>query len=223
MQPTKPHQETINNNKMKIMKPMKSSLLLAALLSVSAILPAQTVHVGVKAGINNSSITYNQKDNLGKLSLGRTGAQFGLFADIRLGEHISFQPHVQYALRGGNYGAAKFRTSHIEVPLHLLYTNNGFFFGGGPSLSYALKGTIITEDEKLDLYDKNAVAQYTLKRTEFGFHFLMGYSFTGGISLMADFSPNISNIHQGNNVPNSVTSATSKSFGFSVAYMLPVR
>src|SRR5688500_7989950 len=133
---------------------MKKTIVLfsALLLTVSAAL-AQNLSFGVKAAVTSNFFTnrYDNDDD-DRFIIDKTGFYIGGIANIQLSEHFALQPNLLLAMKGGKTGEGKISTTHIDVPVNLLYTTNGFFIGVGPNFSYGLSGKLEFEDEEIDIY-----------------------------------------------------------------------
>lgn len=177
----------------------KFFILSVSLMTLSAISFAQTTF-GIKAGVQSTElrITGDIDDEHVAIAGARTGFVFGGTADIKLGTNWSFQPHLLLAMKNGSiYSTANTNILAIDIPLNVLYRQNGFFVGVGPNLSYGLsaKGKSFSGGDDEDLYEEEGGNEAFFKRFEFGVNALMGYEFAGGFVLSANFTPGLSDIY----------------------------
>lgn len=133
----------------------KRIILSFAALAISFGAMAQT-RLGVKAGWNLSSITFNNSGDVHRDN-SLSGFNVGLIADFPLVTNIlSFQPGVFYSTKGSKveygdrdaasgYGKVTTRPSYIEVPLNFIGkipvgTNARLFGGVGPYFAFGVAG-----------------------------------------------------------------------------------
>jgi len=198
----------------------KTIVLFSALLLTAGAALAQNISFGVKAAVTSNFLTYRyDNDDDDRFLIDKTGFYVGGIANIQLSEHFSLQPNLLLAMKGGKNGEGKISTFHIDVPVNLLYTTNGFFIGAGPNFSYGLSGKIEFDDEELDVYDQEEAGFSTLKRFEVGANCLMGYTLPNGLILSASFTPGLTDVFKGEEDSEENTVAHFKSFGLSIGYM----
>ncbi|MBC6697122.1 porin family protein [Hymenobacter sp. BT190] len=99
---------------------------------------AQNVRVGVKAGLNYSSVTENLTGN--KRRLGPAG---GIFAQVPLSSDGFFllQPELLYSIKGSRplfNNAFPLRLRYLDLPLLAKINADGLFFELGPQVSYLI-------------------------------------------------------------------------------------
>jgi hypothetical protein len=178
---------------------------------------SQKTSFGIKAGIASNYLTYILEDDDERFASSNTRPFLAGFAHIELSDHFAIQPNLLLIMKGGMVESLKINTFHIDIPVNFLYTNNGFFAGGGPNFSYGVVGKLDLGDEDVDLYNEEEAQELTLKRFEVGANILMGYTFSSGISLSASFTPGISNVYKGAADSEEIT-AHFKTFAFSIGY-----
>lgn len=198
----------------------KTFVLFSALLLTAGAALAQNISFGVKAAVTSNFLTYRfDDDDDDRFILDKAGFYVGGIANIQLSDHFSLQPNLLLAMKGGKVGEGNISTLHIDVPVNLLYTTNGFFIGAGPNFSYGLSGKIDFDDEEVDLYDQEEAGSSTLKRFEVGANCLMGYTFPSGLMLSASFTPGLTDVFKGDVGSTENTVAHFKSFGLSIGYL----
>jgi hypothetical protein len=175
----------------------KIFILSVSLVTLSAVASAQT-KFGIKAGIQSTSLNVKLEgdDEDANVNGSSTGFVIGGVADIKFSENWSFQPQLLFAMKNGSIlTESKTNIFTIDVPLNILYRQNGFFVGVGPNLSYGLsaKGKPYGGGDEQDLYEEEGGDDAVLKRFEFGVNGLMGYEFAGGFTLSVNFTPGLSN------------------------------
>lgn len=196
----------------------KFSFTFLCLLMISLAAFSQTKGFGIKAGITTNYLKFTQNDET--IEGQKIGFYLGVLNHLPLDKNFALQPNFQVALKGAKLPGIEFTTWHLELPVNLLYTHNGFYVGGGPYISYGLdgkaKGEDLQPDGEVDIYSKAETPDYLFRRLEGGVNLLMGYTFPGGISLNANFSHGLNNLYRG----TGNNKITSKTFGFSIAYLL---
>lgn len=138
---------TIFKNKQMIMK--KSMLILYTLfLSVTVIAQNKKVNVGLKAGLNISSLSFDESE---LNSSSKAGFTAGLMVEIPMTEKFSLQPELLYSQQGtktsffdGDVTNSSYKgtieLNYLNIPLMLkYYVIKGFSVQAGPQLGILLK------------------------------------------------------------------------------------
>lgn len=208
---------------------MKKVILLSSLLVItgSAIM-AQKTSFGIKAGIQQSALNTKIDSDEEDLSFDapRIGFIFGGVADIKFSSNFSVQPNLLLVSRPSSLillGEGDVNTMSIDVPINLHYTNNGFFIGAGPNFSYGISSKykpFDSAEEDVDLYKEQDGEDAPFKRFEMGVNGQLGYQFTSGLTITANFTRGLNNII---NFEESGYKMSSKQFGLSVGYMFNVK
>ena len=105
---------------------------------------------------------------------------------------------------------AKLNLHYLQVPLNVLYTTKGatsFFVGGGPYVSFAVSGktksettyrytdgTVETEKEEADLFEKDEDGNTSFKRTDFGLGAIAGVKLPGGFFANVGYQYSLANL-----------------------------
>src|SRR3982750_3481581 len=138
------------------MLPMKSLIISLFLLSITQSLLAQSIHFGVKGGLNESYIAGLSPNNNTKGYL-RPGFHAGAFAEFKF-KKWSVEPGLLFTVKGYKATSNTVQTTpggtfnisisgtqtyqYIELPVNLLYNVNvkpgKIFIGGGPYMGYLL-------------------------------------------------------------------------------------
>jgi hypothetical protein len=189
------------------------------LLSISMAGFSQRQGFGVKAGVTSNYLAFSANGGDIKFQGHKTGLVLGFMNHMQVAKHFAIQPNVQVALKGAQLINVNYQTWHIDVPVNFLITNNGFFFGAGPYISFGLDGKAIGEtvqpDGEADIYSEGEDPPYLFKQVEHGVNALMGYTFANGLTLSANFSHGLNNLNKNDDV----TKIHSKSFGFTIAQL----
>lgn len=118
---------------------------------------AQGIQYGFKFGINVSSINNLDfelvnigngpaSESLSENEDSRINVTAGFFADIAIGEKLSFQPEVLFSSQG-NKGEA-FRTDYLQLPLGLRFKVNRLFLVAGPQVGLKISFFEQSDDYK---------------------------------------------------------------------------
>jgi hypothetical protein len=203
----------------------KLSFLAITVLLASATLQAQTTSFGIKAGPQASHSVWkveNGSDNI-HVHFNEIGFHAGFIADIGFNPNFSIQPQLLAVMKGGKgyiSDEVDFNIFSLELPINFLYHNNGFFIGGGPSLSYGLSAKAKVEGSPdIDLYDEEILGAGKYKRFEIGTNILMGYRFPSGFMLSGNWSNGWSDIFEESAGATQDITARTGYFGFSLGYM----
>jgi hypothetical protein len=170
---------------------------------------AQNTNFGVTAGAafaNYHAKSDGEKDN----GSSKTGLTVGLFVDVPVSTHFSFQPAVNFVQKGtkdeqtdgGITAKLKMTVNCLEVPLNFIYNAHGssgnFFIGAGPSLAFSMSGKLKYKDDQ-----GNAVSETlnfgsseddAMKGFDLGANFVAGYQFKAGILIAANINAGLSNL-----------------------------
>ena len=115
-------------------------LLVALVISVSGI--SQSIDLGVKAGVNFSSINL---DNVASSSI--TGFQAGVFAGIKFSDKLGVQADVLYSKQGAELTVSnvlqQIDLSYVNVPIVLkYYVFQGLNIQVGPQFGFVINDNI---------------------------------------------------------------------------------
>jgi hypothetical protein len=164
------------------------SFALASLMMIGTV-SAQSVNLGIKAGLN----VFNVKDDNESNYDSRAGLHVGLLGHIHLNKQWALQPELVFSGQG-----AKYTTSGTESILKLNYLNlpilfqymfdNGFRIEAGPQVGFLLSAKTETNDVSVDVKDQ-------LKGTDLGLGFGLGYIHVpSGVGVDARYKLGLTNI-----------------------------
>jgi hypothetical protein len=197
----------------------KFSFTFLCLLSISISGFSQRQGFGIKAGVTSNYLAFSISDGDVKFQGHKTGFVFGLVNQIQVAKHFAIQPNVQVALKGAQVNDVDFQTWHIEVPVNFLITDNGFFFGAGPYISFGVdgkaKGENVQPDGEADIYSEGEEPPYLFRQVEGGVNVLMGYTLANGLTISANFSHGLHNLNKNDDG----IKIHSKSFGFTITQL----
>lgn len=139
---------------------MKKSMLVLCTLLLCATVTAQTekVKIGVKAGLNISSLTSDENE---LDSSDKTGFTAGIMAEIPLAKNFSIQPEILYSQQGMkfSYSDVDVQNSHYKSTIGLNYLNipvmlkyyvvKGLSVQAGPQIGILLKASNKYQDNFL--------------------------------------------------------------------------
>lgn len=178
------------------MKPIHKCLLYVALLftgiySLNAQMTDGKARLGIKAGINGSSIYDDAKATDKKTRLGITA---GVFAQVPFGKgKFSLRPELLFTTKGGAYdfvngNRSDFKINYIELPISLEYRMFGFInlhAGGYASFLATADGSIEG--------NLTALTKANFEEFDFGWHAGAGIDF-GGLGLHFRLSRGLQNL-----------------------------
>lgn len=189
---------------------MKKLILCAvALISGLTVAQAQSdskaVQLGVKGGLNSSTIS---GDDIGELK-SRTSFNAGLVAEIPFSERVSFQPEVFYSGQGFDIQEndqdnifdtddnVEYQLDYIQVPLLLkVYLVEGLSVEAGPQFGFKIHEEIDFEpnndggDIEIDSNDSN------VKDLDTGIALGTAYKFDNGFFLSGRYTFGLTNIFE---------------------------
>ena len=204
----------------------KLIFLLTVVISVSV--HAQKSQFGITAG----TAIANYKAKLGSISFStksNTGFTAGVFANIAAGNSLVFQPALNWVQKGskvdesanGYVEKSSLITSHIEMAANTLFSSNGFFAGGGPTLSFGIAGTSKAESGGVKTSEKVKFGNSDnddMKSFDLGANVLAGYQFKKGFLIAANYNIGLSNLAPGSD-PNK-GKLKSSYFGIRLGYVI---
>ncbi len=206
----------------------KLIFLLTAVTALSIHAHAQKSQVGITAGTAISKY----KAKVGSISISpksNTGFTAGVFANIAAGNSLVFQPALNWVQKGGKTDESangyiyktSLITSHIEVLANTLYSSNGFFAGGGPSLSFGIAGTSKEEDNGIKTSEKVKFGNSDdddMKSFDLGANIVAGYQLKNGFLIAANYNIGLSNLAPGSDPDKG--KLKSSYFGIRLGYVI---
>ncbi|MCD0490037.1 PorT family protein [Pedobacter sp. MC2016-14] len=223
--------------------------LIAAMLPLAfgyQLATAQT-KVGIRAGVNFSSITLKDEEGNKAETQSTPGILLGLTADVPVMDGFFIQPGLLYSRKGynqetgGYYDAAsnfRVNVTYIELPVNVLYKpkfkSGNLVFGAGPYLAYGtggkwksdnviLIGDIMTDSKGNVIfrndYKDGEFENYLYGRPfDYGANFLAGYEFMGRLSVQLNAQIGLANLQPMFSGVKRNGAIKNKGFGLSVGY-----
>jgi hypothetical protein len=212
---------------------MKKTLLTLVLFSISVMTFAQTIHLGIKAGVNLSNQTFSGATDI-LPSKNLTGFNAGGILDIGFNK-FSIQPGVFYTTKGRKYKMGivdanqtfattaylSIRLNYIEMPVNFLYkfnagTNTKIYVGGGPYL-----GIGISRNSSTSNYPDGDVSTSSsfggdsgYKNPDYGLNATAGVEINNKIIIGANYGYGLANI-----TPATGVKLYNETLSFSVGYL----
>ncbi|MBX3253541.1 MAG: PorT family protein [Chitinophagaceae bacterium] len=205
---------------------MKKTFVLMTALAVScATVKAQKTSFGIKAGVQQNTISMKQEEGGDWSRFISSGAGFhvGGLADISLTKNISVQPALLFNSKSAAMSSeVSFKLYALDVPVNFLYKTGGFFLGLGPNLSYGLSAKLANGENDENLYKKYPVGEgdeekTILKRFEVGANVTMGYQFKNNLLISTNYTQGLSNL---SNIESELGKMRTRFVGLSIGYIL---
>ncbi|MGJ8550466.1 porin family protein [Winogradskyella wichelsiae] len=191
---------------------MKKLLLITAVAALGfSNVNAQEVNFGAKAGLNFSSFSGDDTEELD----GLTSFHIGGVAEISISDKFSVQPELLYSIQGasaedsysefGYSGSSEstVKLSYLNIPIMAkYYIAEGFSVEAGPQIGLLLsakedyeysetfEGETFSESGDEDVKD-------SYKGIDLGFNFGLGYKMDSGLNFSARYNLGLSNIYDG--------------------------
>ncbi|KIO53450.1 porin family protein [Flavobacterium hibernum] len=181
---------------------MKKTMLILYTLFIGVTVMAQNdkVKLGVKAGLNISSLTFDESE---LSSSSKTGFTAGVMVEIPLAKNFSLQPELLYSQQGtktsffdqdvtnSNF-KGRIELNYLNIPLMLkYYVIKGLSIQAGPQIGLLLKANSKYQDNFLGYENQES---FNLKKYSNGIdtsiNFGLGYQFKD--KFYTDFRYNIS-------------------------------
>lgn len=181
---------------------MKKTMLILYTLFIGVTVMAQNdkVKLGIKAGLNISSLTFDESE---LSSSSKTGFTAGVMVEIPLAKNFSLQPELLYSQQGtktsffdqdvtnSNF-KGRIELNYLNIPLMLkYYVIKGLSIQAGPQIGLLLKANSKYQDNFLGYENQES---FNLKKYSNGIdtsiNFGLGYQFKD--KFYTDFRYNIS-------------------------------
>ena len=137
---------------------MKKVIILVFALFISAVGFSQGLDLGIKAGINFSSLTDAQGFS------NKTGYVAGVFAGVKFSDKIGLQADLLYSQQGAEFDEGSFDLSYVNIPVVLkYYLFKGLNLQGGAQFGFNVDDDIstvigdIVTDVKAESFDLSGV------------------------------------------------------------------
>ncbi|HEX8350685.1 MAG TPA: porin family protein [Hymenobacter sp.] len=164
----------------------KLVLSLGLLVGIVSAASAQEVRFGLKAGVNYSTFTGDDDENLES----KIGLQAGLLANFGLSDMISIQPEVLYSQKGTqnkDNSDDKFKFNYIDVPVLVKVNAGGLFFEGGPQVGFLASAKLTDGTTDVDVKEG-------FNTVDFGYAVGLGYQVDSGPMIGLRYNGGITNI-----------------------------
>lgn len=166
------------------------SLILIAFLCTATVF-AQDAKIGLKGGLNISTLSNSQGGERGS----RLGFNGGLLAHIHLSPEWSLQPEVVYSSQGAKYtvndGEHNLALNYLNIPLLLQYNfDNGFRLQTGPQV-----GFLASVKDKRNGAETGFFTSDDFKTVDFSWSAGLGYLTYSGLGIDGRYNFGISNIN----------------------------
>lgn len=203
---------------------MKETLLLFVMAIATSVAMAQKVDFGIRARYS----TVNLKESFDGSNINGSSEKIhnidvGIFADIKYGTSLTFQPGIAFILKGGAGYSTDMPTpetitqtindikiNYLEVPLNIVYNfqlkPGKIFIGAGPYIGVALSGksnsnTFVYKLDGTEV-DRNSSSQSIvfgsgpddLKRLDYGINTMAGFRFNNKLEIGAALGFGLANL-----------------------------
>jgi Outer membrane protein beta-barrel domain len=208
------------------MNTIKLAMMMLIFTAASS-LHAQTT-IGISAGASFSTVRVKAQ-GVSASPKSRTGIACGVYLDASLGNHLSFQPALNFVQKGYTIkedpGTEKVNFNYIELPINFVYTvkrNEGVFIGAGPSLSYGISGKDKFKYNGTGMPDHVEKIKFgsggdEVKAIDFGVNAIAGYTFKSGFVISGCYSLGLSNISN-NSGPDETGTIKNRYYSLKVGY-----
>jgi len=188
---------------------MKKTFIFVAIFFALSGAKAQTVHFGIKGGLNASSVNSNPSNSDMQT---KVGFNLGLLAHIHTSNpQWAIQPEIYYSDEGAkskSNSSASFNLGFINVPVLGQYMfDNGFRIEAGPQLGFLTNAKSTSGNVTVNVKED-------FKKTNFSIPVGIGYVTSSGFGLDARYNFGLSNL---NNTTTS-TKIHSNVFQFGLFY-----
>lgn len=168
---------------------MKKSMLIIGALFLSVTVMAQTekVKLGLKAGLNLSSLSFDESE---LNSSNKTGFTAGIMVEVPLAKNFSLQPELLYSQQGtkssfsdnevtNSHYKSTIKLNYLNIPVMLkYYLSKGLSLQAGPQIGILLKANNKYQDNFLGYENRES---FNLKEYATGIdtsvNFGLGYQF----------------------------------------------
>jgi len=123
---------------------MKKIILFLLFISVNSFIQAQKINFGIKAGLNESSISGSSNENTSS----STGFHAGVLLEFKALGKVAVQPELLFSTQGGKSVSKDLNIStttkmnYVLVPIMIkYYTIGGLFIEAGPQAGFLTSAT----------------------------------------------------------------------------------
>lgn len=186
---------------------MKKTIIFAATFFLMLGAKAQTTHLGLKAGLNASSLSNSSNSET------KIGFNAGLLAHIHTSSPMwAIQPEVYYSSEGAKSKSNddKLELGYINIPVLAQYMfSQGWRIEAGPQLGLAISAKSKSGSTSTDVKSEMNSAVFSIPLG-------LGYLTSTGLGFDARYNFGISNIYKSN-----AAKVHSNVFQFDVFYQFP--
>lgn len=152
-----------------------------------------TTSFGVKAGATSSDLVGTNATNDESIY----GFHAGIFTNITLAPHFSFQPELLYSQKGARQPIITLpdefvtrRFHYLDIPLALHFNAGGFFLETGPQIGFLVLAQ--------DTYNttRTTINRNNFKTADIGYLVGLGFERKTGLGFGARYNGEFSNVNQ---------------------------
>ncbi len=164
-------------------------------IGITGTATAQDVKLGLKLGMNVSSINGKNANNLDS----KTGFVFGATAEVALTDKLSLQPELLFSQQGAkSEGNFTYDLNYITMPVMVkYYIAKGFSVEAGPQFSFLVKDELIPENG-------GANANTNAENFDLNANLGLGYKLNNGIFFQTRYNLGLINIDENPDIKNGV-------------------
>lgn len=171
---------------------MKKICLLTLVVMASFAVRAQNIGIGLKGGLNLSSIDNNTTADFSN----RLGYHAGLLVHIPVTPQISVQPEVIYSSQGAKYTVGNGQEhslglNYVNIPVMVqANVGRGFYAEAGPQV-----GILTGVADKVNDVETGFFTSQDFKKTDVALGFGLGYQGLSGFGIDARYNLGLTNIN----------------------------
>lgn len=157
-----------------------------AFVFISLLATAQSAQLGIKAGVNASSIKVSGSTDFES----KAGFYAGGLAHVHITPHFAVQPELVFSMEGGKNGNLIRRQNYIDLPVLAQYmTNTGFRLQTGPQLGFLVSAKNKMGNVEVDVKDG-------MKAADLSWSFGASYLSKMGLGVDARYNLGITNVNE---------------------------
>jgi hypothetical protein len=171
----------------------KIVLSLGLLVGIASAANAQEVRFGLKAGVNYSTFTGGDFEDIEN----KIGLQAGVLANFGLSDLISIQPEVLYSQKGTQSkddSDDKYKLNYVDVPVLVKVNAGGLFFEGGPQVGFLASAKATDGTNDVDVKD-------IFNTVDFGYAVGLGYQADSGPMIGLRYNGGINKVTKSVDTP----------------------
>ena len=170
-------------------------------MGMLGVVQAQDVKLGVKLGMNISSLNGNE-DNLDP----KDGWVLGATAEVALTEKFSLQPELLYSQQGAkSRGNFIYDLNYVTMPIMAkYYIAEGFSLEAGPQLSFLVRDELVSDSAN----SGSLTANPNSENLDVALNFGLGYQLNKRFSVQTRYSLGTIDVDESTGVKNGVFQMT---------------